>query len=385
MRFSSAIRLIAWAGVIAAAIAIQALWGAPHGHMLWSAVFDAGHVPLFGVVSLAVLKGLLVLTGPRGSASSAARANRTPVPTRWPRPMIYLAALIATTGIGGITEASQYFGARDADPVDFAHNVYGALAFLAAAYALDPHAKRSLWGGRIPGRLTRTVLLLGTGSLLLTTIVPVARVANDYLQRNRAFPSICEFEDAWEHRFVGPRDAELRRVPPPEGWRGAQRLLEDRSGAASSGDEMPKGKGPRGSGPREVARADRADGRESERVGQLTFHVAVYPALHIMEPHPDWSGYDRLVFEIYSEFDHPRELSFRINDNQHDNTYADRFNRVLTVMPGPNHYEIELEDVARGPRHRRLDLRHVRNASLFAVRPEAPFRIWVDGFRLERD
>ncbi len=346
MRFSSAIRLIAWAGVIAAAIAIQTLWGAPNGHMLWSAVFDAGHMPLFGIVSLAVLKGLLVLTRPRDGASSAARSNPTPVPTRWPRPMIYLAALIATTGIGGITETSQYFGARDADPVDFAHNVYGALAFLAAAYALDPHAKRSLWGGRIPGRLTRTVLLLGTGGLLLTAIVPVARVANDYLQRNRAFPSICEFEAGWERRFVGPRDAELRRVPPPEGWRGQQ---------------------------------------ASERVGQLTFHVAVYPALHIMEPHPDWSGYDRLVFEIYSELDHPRELSFRINDNRHDNTYADRFNRVLTITPGLNHYEIELEEVARGPRHRQLDLTHVRNASLFAVRPETPFRIWVDGFRLERD
>lgn len=356
MKPSPAMGLIASIAVIVAAIAIQVLWGAPRGHMLWSAVFDAGHAPLFGVVAVAALQGLVILARARGRGPSREGAGAAPPSTRVPRPLLYLAALLFSIGIGGLTEASQYFGLRDADPRDFAHDVYGALAFLALAYALDRHAPHRLWGGRIPARLTRAVLALGAAALLLAVAVPVLQVARDYLGRNRAFPSICDFEAGWERRFVGPRDADLDRVPVPEGWLLAQ-------GSAAHG--APDG--------------------ENERVGRLTFHVAIYPALHIMEPYPDWSGYDRLVFEIYAKLDAPRELSFRINDNRHDNTYADRFNRILTIAPGLNRYEIELEDVARGPRNRRLDLTHVRNASLFAVRPEAPFRIWVDGFRLERD
>ncbi len=334
------LRLAPWVLVIAVAITVQMAWSAPQGSMLWSAVFDAGHMPLFGLVALAVLRGLLLLT--RGK--------------QVPRPRLYLAALVVTVAIGGITEFSQYFGLRDADPFDFLRNAYGALCSLMLAYALDRQARHMWWGGRIRPAATRILLGVGALALLLAVAIPVMRVASDYLHRNAAFPAICEFDAAWQRRFAGPQDAVLTRVPAPDEWVRATHPLSAET----------------------AAERDRL-------VGRLTFQTAVYPALHLMEPYPDWSGYDRLVFDAYSELDEPVELSFRVNDIHHDQRYADRFNRTVVIHPGANRITFALDEIERGPRHRRMDMKHIRNATLFAIRPQKPFTIYVDSFRLERD
>jgi hypothetical protein len=187
-------------------------------------------------------------------------------------------------------------------------------------------------------------LVLTAAVLLAVAFLRVATVAVAYLGRDAAFPRICEFDDPWESTFVEVEDAVLARGERPAGWR------------------------------RE----------EPGRAARVTFLPAPYPGLSIREPHPDWTGYRRLVFEVYSEAPTQVDLNLRIDDVHHNDDYADRFNRVLAIEPGSNRISISLEEVRRGPRMRLMDMARVRGLTLFAVDPPVAFTVYLDGIRLER-
>ncbi|MFH1144635.1 MAG: hypothetical protein V1774_08845 [Candidatus Eisenbacteria bacterium] len=333
-------RICLWAATVAVAIAVQMLYAAPGDSMFWGVVFDAGHAPLFGVVALAFLQGLLLFPWTRSL----------------PRPWIYAAALALAIGSGGMAEFGQHFGPRDADPQDLARDALGAMSALLAAYGIDRRATKTLRGLRIPRAAFAGAALL----VLVPVILPVARITYDLLQRDRAFPEICEFNSAWEGRFLHLSHATLERVPPPPGW-----VREERDR-----DAQPAGSGPRGAG---------------DLVAHLTFYAAAYPALLITEPHPDWSGYDRLAFDVYSELPVPIRLALRIHDTHHERAYSDRFNLSFTIQPGVNAVAIDLSQVEHAPRGRLMDMQHIHNVTLFAVRPAESISLYLDSFRLERD
>jgi hypothetical protein len=144
---------------------------------------------------------------------------------------------------------------------------------------------------------------------------------------------------------VSAKDAELERMPPPAAW------------------ARPPG----------------------GLVGHLTFSPGKYPGLAIVEPAPDWSGYDRLVFEAYSERADPVQLVLRIHDIHHNNAFRDRYNHPVTIAPGRNRVVIPLADVRAAPEGREMDLTAIRGLALFALSPPVPFSLYLDAFRLEHD
>jgi len=299
-------------GVAAGAIAFQGVVHCPRGSMWWSAVFDLGHVPLFGVLALMILQASRLLW--RGRSRSGWRH--------------YGAALVVSVLVSGLTELAQYVGPRDADPRDVIRNVIGVVAMLLLARSRD---------GDRGGRWCMRVIAAG---LVMIVSIPVATLTVAYRQRDAAFPRICDFEHGWETTFLHTQDADLAR---------------------------------------EAAAAEKGDGM----AGRLTFRPATYPGLSFVEPHPDWRGYDQLVFEVYSDADTALALAVRIDDGEHDQRYWDRFNRRLTIQPGANRIAIDLAEVEQAPRGRRMDMTNVRNITLFAVEPEEPFTVYVDAVRLE--
>ncbi len=340
MTIARTTRALILLGAAAVVIAVQVLQRCPRASLLWSALFDAGHVPLYGLVALALLYASLTFVS---------RSGR-------PRLWHYLAALAVTMALGAIAEGLQALGKGDASLADFLRDAAGSTAFLMVALAFDAHPIRGTTSedtypaqGEAPPasntRFRRVVLLVAAVALLAVALSRVTTVAIAYLQRNAAFPVLCDFEGAWEGKFVHVRDAELEIGFAPAGW-----------------------------------------GREaSDNVARITFEPAVYPALLINEPFPDWRGYDRLVVEVYSELDSTVSLVLRIDDVLHDNAYSDRFNRRLVIEPGVNRISIPLADVERAPRARKMDMGRVRNVVLFAVRPAKAFSVWVDGVRVERE
>jgi hypothetical protein len=179
--------------------------------------------------------------------------------------------------------------------------------------------------------------------LLVPAFVSLTATAIAYLGRDAAYPRICGFEAAWEGKFVSAHEADLEKTQPPEGW----------------------GRKP------------------SDRVGHVVFRPGAYPGLSIGEPHPDWRGFEVLVFDVYSELPEPVELVLRIHDRDHNDNYWDRFNRTLVIHPGASRISIPLRDVQTAPRGREMDMSRICGLVLFADHPREPFDLCFDDFRLE--
>jgi hypothetical protein len=322
-------------GLAAVALVAQILFVPPEGTILWSALVDAGHVPLFSLIALSVLYACFSLANHGGRG-------------RW---RFYLAAMAISTALGATSEVIQHYTGGDASVGDLVRDVLGAAAalLLALAFQWQPapaNAGEARAASPAPGRIAwRLLCALLAMTLLGAGFFRAASVAIARVQRDAAFPRICDFQHHWEDTFIETRDAELTRTPPPRGWN---------RGLAGS-------------------------------VGRLTFRRTKYPQILIHEPCPDWSHYDRIVFEVYSELPAPVRLSLRIDDAESGNDYGSQYNAPLKIHPGANEISIPLRELRRGPRGGQMDLRRMRLILLLAGDPPEPFTLYVDAFRLERD
>jgi glycopeptide antibiotics resistance protein len=108
-----------------------------------------------------------------------------------------------------------------------------------------------------------------------------------------------------------------------------------------------------------------------------------YSGIHIIEPEPDWQGYDSLSFDVRSNNDSTIRVGFRVHDNRHNNEHNDRFNSELTVRPGYNSFEVPLESIETGPLRRQLDLGSVSGVIFFSKDKEEWGRIEVSNLTLK--
>lgn len=310
----------------AALLVVLETLAAPESNRFWQAAFNFGHVPLFGVFALAVLGATLTLAGPRPHRRAIGYATAVGVS---------LAAVV-------LAEVAQIPRPRNASLGDAARGLAGAAAFLGVAATFDLGPGSPAFVRR---RAPRVALRTAAAVVLLVGALPVLAAGLDYVQRERAFPRLLDFDAGWERRFLVVREAGLERVRAPRAWR-------DASG-------------------------------ERGLVARVTFRPVSYSGISLEEPHPDWSRGRVLAFDAYSALDHPVELTVRVEDADHDGLYSDRFNGRVAVVPGANAVSIPLSEVRSAPWGREMDLRRVRRLMVFAVRPAAPFSLYLDAFRLE--
>jgi len=301
--------------VVALVFALQ-LAPTPGNTAVWQEVFDAGHVPLFGVLAWIILwlsRGLF--------RDGTRRRNR------------YLAVFAVSAALGVASESLQVFFPRNADPFDMLRNLLGAGAFLMIAASLDGETRHKSW------------LRYGAVALLVASFAPLASLGIDFARRNAEFPVLYDFGSRRHAAFVRTMEAELDRVAPPADW-------------------------------------DAAPGR---RVARVVFLRGLYPGLRMGYPFPDWTGFDRLVLDVYSEEPVSRTLYFRINDEGHGGAYKDRFNRRLTILPGANRIEFPLSEIRDSPESRQMDLSRIVRMALYGHRPEERFTLYFSTLRLTRD
>lgn len=245
----------------------------------------------------------------------------------------YVLAFAFAAGLGVVAEFAQIFSSRDSDPWDGVRNVFGAGAFLLFAATFDRHVVAA-------GRRAR--LRAAAVVLLLVTILPELALARAYVLRAWAFPDLASFEAAWEDRFTSGWGVDVERVPAPAGWPG-----------------------------------------DPGTVAELTFLSERDATWMIQAPVPDWTGYETLRFEVFSELAQPAPLRLRILDAASDERREDRFDRELRIEPGLNQIAVALDDVRVGPEARELDLTRVTNVAVYASEVRRHFSLYVDGFRLE--
>ena len=110
--------------IIFAAIYLLFDFHLPESTKFWRELQNLGHVPLFGMLSIA----LIILL-----EKIAERISRS-------RIFLYLAAFITTVFLGAATELIQYFTPRDADVSDWIFDIIGAALFLGFYLTFDPKA-----------------------------------------------------------------------------------------------------------------------------------------------------------------------------------------------------------------------------------------------------
>jgi hypothetical protein len=293
----------------------------PGENLLAREIHNTGHTPVFGLLALTLL-GLsrLIL----GNIMKNDYKH-------------YVAAFILTISIGALIEYIQIFGQRDADIWDLVRDMAGSFSFLGFYASADRRIRHGLTrGSRIAVRLASIIVLLAA-------LTPLTLCSGAYLHRNAIFPKLLTFDSVWETRFLTTRNAELGRVPPPDGFTVA----------------------------------------EGQEAGRLTMVPDTYCGFRIAEPYPDWSGFSYLRVDVWNELDSAITLMVRIDDIHHNQEYEDRYNGTFRITPGLNHISVDLREVRHAPSSREMDMTAIEYIYFFTFEPKEPIILYFDQVELQ--
>lgn len=233
---------------------------------------------------------------------------------------------------GAATEGIQYLLGGDASIGDLLRDMVGGVIALSW---LSPSAMV------LPERVRRTARTVAA-TLLVIACLPLAAALSDEGIARLQFPVLCDFETPFEiDRWDG----------------GGARFSVDRS----------------------VAR----HGKASLRVEMDT---SPYSGVALVYFPRDWRGYRFLILDALNPSQEEIDITCRIHDLRHEEgeqRYEDRYNNTFHLRSGWNHFRINLEEVARAPAGRILDLGTIRVVGIFATRLPTPRTIFLDHIRLE--
>jgi VanZ family protein len=303
--------------VMAGLTAVQQLLPRPANTLWWHVVFDAGHVPLFGLFSLATL----------GLSISLVRRPREHHLRH------YVFAFSVTAVAGCLIELIQLVTpTRTAAFLDVARNVAGSAAFLVLAATFDPLVAQAT------SRSKRTLLRLASALLIAVSLTSVGITTAAIVRRNAVFPRLSELDTRLGRYLVDTINAELETAPSPE------------PGAPAA---------------------------------RITFLPGGPSILALRAPYPDWSGYERLELEFFSDLDRPVKLSLKVQDQVRIPPRGHIFTETLTIEPGANPIRIPLSRVRRLASGREMKMTHIHRIALKAEGPDAMFSVWMGDLRLE--
>jgi hypothetical protein len=314
--------LVIVALIVAAAALLVILEGVdfPEDTYLLKEIKNAGHIPLFGLMSLVVL------------GMSFALLNRK-LPSRiWH----YLVAFLFTGFLGFLSELFQKFTPRDADFWDIMRDIAGAAIFLLIWMTFDKNMRESL--GKL-GRWGKPLTIWSAAVIIgLVAISPVIQWTVSYKQRSDNFPVICSFDTEREADFADVCRSDLSISETPSGW----------------------------------------SGHDSTRVGRWDIRPGDWPQIYL-EPYPDWGGYNSLDFDTFSTEDTALTAILRIADYTRDGA---AFDRRITIQPGLTCLSIPIEDIRTQSRKRPLDITDIRIIQIIFEKPRTSFTIYLDNLRL---
>lgn len=134
-------------------------------------------------------------------------------------------------------------------------------------------------------------------------------------------------------------------------------------------------------GPMQLSQGNTSHGRQSALIrmgsGQIQLKSTDVPR--------DWSPFDRLLFDIYSDRETPTTASLRIYDNTNSNdandrnSYFDARNKLL-LLKGWNHIEVNLPGMQAESYLRELDRRNITQIT-FSFE-SSPWTLYLDNLRL---
>lgn len=256
-----------------------------------------------------------------------------PNPEFW-RQFLFLVVLSLT--IGGVTELLQaqflVDAGREGSWGDLQKDLLGCLLVLLFLAPTRRQLNRGLRHG-----LQLMVLLAVSWSLL-----PLGLVAADNVLAQRQFPLLSGFENALETgRWAG---SSQRRIVNDPVYNGLSAL-------------------------------------------QVQLNTDQYSGVALRHFPSDWSGYKYLTLKVYNPDVEVLNLNVRINDQRHrqfQNDFSDRFNTRFVLEHGWTTLNISLDEVAKAPKGRRMEMSRIAQVQLFTMQLSQPRTMVIDDVRLVR-
>lgn len=246
-----------------------------------------------------------------------------------------LTAAIVATCVGAALEAFQVLGSGQPSLSDLGTNLLGIAGIVTLmAASLDSLADRSRRPLRIALRVAATLLLCAV-------LIPVAQPTIALGWRAMNAPVIAAFDSDWERPFYRPQF-------------GAQL---------------------------ELTRVNDAWPDNPSRVAAVTLSTQRYSGLNI-DAIGDWSEFDTLSFEIFTDDPKGLDVVLRINDREHSGIRSDRFNQVIHVTRASALVTINVDDIVASPVDRMMQRDAMENITIRIPIPMGGERFYVDNIRL---
>ena len=243
---------------------------------------------------------------------------------------IFFETLFLTIIIGGMTELIQSGIGREASWQDLGNDVIGSC--IGSLFFTQARKK-------LPA-LHLKIFQLPVLLLMLWSLFPVGKVLVDDLVSWQQFPILSNFETVFE----------ITR------WNGSAK--------------------------RNIDHQIHFSGQSSLR---LNLSTQRYSGIGLKDFPRNWSDYKAVSLQVFNPDTEPLTLYLRIHDQQHrlhNNAYSDRYNGTFNILPGWNHLQVSLADVAKAPKNRELDLSHVAGLILFVGKLDKPRTIYLDEVKL---
>jgi VanZ family protein len=100
----------------------------------------------------------------------------------------------------------------------------------------------------------------------------------------------------------------------------------------------------------------------------------------------DWSAQQQLAIHLYNPAKQPLTVTCRIQDKTHslsiEQPHNDRFNQSYQLQPGWNQINITLQDLAKAPSDRLMDIRQIHRLVIFVSALTSPAILYIDNIYL---
>lgn len=304
-------------------LAIVEFLPAPRHTYFWDSAYDTGHILIFGLGTSMALLIARAIQRPKRLAHQ------------------YWMSGILTFVVGLAVELWQSQSGRTAEWIDVQNDAVGILTsgLLHATFDRRITAPRK-WV------LSKTLLSISAITILLLGLLPFAQTVRMYSVRSSLFPILIDYAEPWYGLFYYEQSATIDFVPPPGIW------------------------------PHQ---------NQSTRVAKLRLQDgAKYPGFVFREPHPNWSEYAVLEFDIVLDDPDEQTFVFRIHDTEHDGQFDDRFNGPFRLHPGFQTVKLPLSELQKTTGGRLLDLSRIESFAIFTINPSHDLSLYLGEIRLVR-
>jgi hypothetical protein len=109
-----------------------------------------------------------------------------------------------------------------------------------------------------------------------------------------------------------------------------------------------------------------------------------WPGISLTDIWPDWEAYEALSIEIENPEVTNLPIGIRIHDrdHRHNQTFDDRFNRRIDLVPGRQTLQIDLREICEAPAGRKMNMAEIDGLVFFATGRQAGRRFVLHDLRL---